>query len=168
MSHWSDIQDKIVAKLQTISSVKNVKKNWQRVDDTEEYFNLFGVAVENDATEKRIHTWLVVYTGAVPITDPGTVELGTYHVTYRYELHGFLNFMQDGDSEHVLRDIVQDIIAAFVPYKSMGLDGSSSTPVIGSSISVDNFNLEQFGPVFCSHAKVTITVTVWVGNVIYT
>lgn len=166
MAQWSEIQDSIVTKLQTIASVKNVKKNWQRTTDEQAFDDAFTVALDNDATQRRVHTWIVSYAGATPIT--AGMDLTTYKVQYRFEVHGYINFTQEFDSEHILRDIVDDIIAAFVPYKSMGLDASATTPVIGSDINVDQFDIDEFGPVLCSHVKLTINVTAWKAGITYT
>lgn len=165
MAQWSEIQDSIVAKLQTVASVKNVKKNWQRITDEREFNEAFTVATDNDATMKRVHTWFVVYAGVTPQT--AGRDLTTYTKNYRFEIHGYINFTQEFDSEHVLRDIVDDILDAFVPYKSMGLDRSTTTPVIGSDVNVDIFDLDEFGPVLCSHVKITINVTAWKAGITY-
>lgn len=166
MAHWSTIQDAIVAKLQTISSVKNVKKNWQREIDPVRFEDAFTVAVDNDATQRRVHTWLVAWVGATP--NKRHEALTTYNIQYRYEIHGYLNFMQDSDSEHIIRDIVDEILTAFIPYNSLGLDGNATTPVQAQDITVDMFDIDQFGDVMCSHVKLSMTVTVFQGNITYT
>ena len=163
---WETVQAAIKTKLETVSTVKNVRSGWERVIDPVVVDEYYYVPSDTDATERRLHTWIVAYNGVIPTRRPH--DLTTYFLEYRFEVHGFLNFIEPNASDIELRNIVDDILDVFVPGVSLGLDANATAAVTQHDINVDQFDIESFSDVICSHVKITIRAHVFVGGVHYT
>jgi hypothetical protein len=150
---YADIQTKLIARLQTITELKNIKAYPRRTIFPDEFEEVFGFSLNNVTS---IHAWLIIWNGAKP-TRAG-VPLGTLWVNHTFTILGYLNWTSN--SEQLIRSYAEQVMTSLATYLTLGLPDGITYPTIVQdvTISIDGFRREPLSDVLCSVATITVSV----------
>lgn len=155
---YRTIQESLASLVGNISGVGRVLLERPRVLTDAELKDMFGI--QNDVHDNKydVNVWFLEWLGGKP--SRASAETSTYYVNYRYALTGFYSFKDNSEEE--IRNTAELIMDTLAVHLRAGINPATVDALNVEDLDVDvqNFGMDELGPVFCSTVLVSMTAFV--------
>lgn len=154
MSTYSDIQDALLARLNTVANI-GATHAYQRYNA--DWTNYLSQLTDPASTGKQVRSWMVTMDSRQPISSRPNQFSGNRR-TYQPLIVGVMALKDADNTERTFWNLVESVLNALDGRLTLGVAG---VPVYGNGpAEVRLYEIRQFGSVLCHYVEITHPVEV--------